>query len=241
MNLSKMKVTCSVVRRSPLELRRTFILPNSLFRRSYATQSSLTGTSASNSSRRKTITPFNDDGRVNWGNLSTGEKVARTTQQTFNVGLIIIGALGAGAVTTYLYQDVFSPDSSTAHFNRATSRIKGDARCIELLGKKIEFRNTLQQQHSRTFGAVGRRRAPTTFSKDKFGTEWMHMRFYAVGDQATGEVRLDMTKRPGETEWSTHKLWMDIRGGKRVVLEDVDAAKAEGRKVPGKMFGVRWW
>lgn len=235
-----MAALCSVARKSCPELRNTVIFRTPLIRRAYATHSSLTGTSA-NTSRRKTITPFNDDGRVNWGDLSTGEKIARTTQQTFNLSLVVIGVLATGAVATYLYLDVFSTDSSTAHFNRAANRVKDDVRCTELLGRKIEFRNTLEQQYSRTFGAGGRRRAPTTISKDKFGTEWMHMRFYAVGDQAIGEVRLQMTKRPGEKEWSVHKLWMDVRGGKRVVLEDVDAANSEGRKVPGKMFGVRWW
>ena len=227
-----------IARKSPLGLCRNAI-GRAALRRPYATHSSLTGTSTS--SRRKTITPFNDDGRVNWGDLTTGEKLARTTQQTFNLGLVVIGLVATGAVTLFLYTDVFSTDSATAHFNRAANRVRDDPQCIELLGKNVEFRNTLEAQYSRTFGAAGRRRSPTTISKDRFGTEWMHMRFYAVGEKAIGEVRLQMTKRPGENEWSMHKLWMDVKGEKRLVLEDVDAAKSEGRKIPGKMFGVRWW
>ena len=39
------------------------------------------------------MTAFNDDGRVAWGDLSMGEKAARTTQQTFNFGMIILGAV----------------------------------------------------------------------------------------------------------------------------------------------------
>ena len=199
------------------------------------------GTSTS-TSRRKAITPFNDDGRVNWGDLSNGEKVARTTQTSFYSVLIGAGAIGFVAIVIYLYQDVFSTDSYTAHFNRAANRVRDDARCSELLGKSMEFRNTLEPARSRTFGSANRHRSMTTVSKDRFGTEWMHMRFYAAGEKAIGDVRLQMTKRPGEKEWSMHKLWMDVRGGgKRVVLEDVDAAKSEARKVPGKMFGVRWW
>ena len=42
---------------------------------------------------RKQVTVTNDDGRVQWVNLTVGEKVARTTQQTFNLGLIFVGAL----------------------------------------------------------------------------------------------------------------------------------------------------
>ncbi|KAF2237006.1 TIM21-domain-containing protein [Viridothelium virens] len=235
-----MTTSNALARISPLSLPRAITLRTPLLYRPYATHSSLTG-STSPSSRRKPITPFNDDGRIHWGDLSPSEKVARTTQQTFNLGLVIIGVLATGAVATYLYLDVLSPDSSTAHFNRAANRVRDDAQCAALLGDKVEFRNTLEAQHSRTFGAAGRRRAPTTVERDRFGTEWMWMRFFAVGERATGEVRVQMTRRPGEKEWSMHKLWVDVRGAKRVVLEDAEAAKMEGRKVPGKMFGVRWW
>ncbi len=39
----------------------------------------------------------------------------------------------------FLYQDVFSPDSKTAYFNRAVDRIKKDSQCLSILGesKKI--------------------------------------------------------------------------------------------------------
>lgn len=36
---------------------------------------------------------MNDDGRVAWGQLSPMEKAARTTQQSFNIGLIVVGAI----------------------------------------------------------------------------------------------------------------------------------------------------
>ncbi|KAI9662976.1 MAG: mitochondrial import inner membrane translocase subunit tim21 [Bathelium mastoideum] len=233
-----MKVPYSIARSSPTALRRPIIFP-AILRRPYATHSSLTGTSTT--TRRKTVTPFNDDGRISWGDLSTGEKIARTTQQTFNFVLIVVGVVATGAVASYLYFDVFSTDSKTAHFNRAANKVRDDTRCTELLGKNVEFRNTLEAQHSRTFGAAGRRRSPTTVSKDRYGTEWMYMRFYAVGDKAIGEVQLQMTKRPDERQFQPHKLWMDVKGAKRVMLEDADAAKKDGRRVPGKMFGVRWW
>lgn len=61
--------------------------------RYYATQNSLGTTPAGPTKRRKTVTPFNDDGRVSWGNLSTAEKAARTTQQSFNLGLILLGGV----------------------------------------------------------------------------------------------------------------------------------------------------
>ena len=61
-------------------------------RRHYATSNTLAGTKQP--SGRKQVTISNDDGRVPWGQLSSGEKVARTTQQTFNLGVILAGAIG---------------------------------------------------------------------------------------------------------------------------------------------------
>lgn len=42
-------------------------------------------------SRRRAVTPFSDDGRVPWTELSVGEKTARAAQQTFNFGLVVLG------------------------------------------------------------------------------------------------------------------------------------------------------
>lgn len=58
--------------------------------RQYTTQKSLRGTSASN---RKHITVMNDDGHVEWGELSNKEKAARTTQQSFNLMVILAGVV----------------------------------------------------------------------------------------------------------------------------------------------------
>ena len=40
---------------------------------------------------RKQVTVVSDDGRVQWQDLSRREKAARTTQQTFNFGLVLSG------------------------------------------------------------------------------------------------------------------------------------------------------
>ena len=44
-------------------------------------------------SSRKQVTVINDDARVQWKDLSGREKVARTTRQTFNLGVILTGLL----------------------------------------------------------------------------------------------------------------------------------------------------
>lgn len=111
-----------------------------LAQRSYATQHGLGTTTTPTGPRRKTVTPFNDDGRVPWHQLSAAEKTARATQQSFNLSLMFVGFVLTCGVGYLLYTDVFSPDSKTAYFNRAVNRIKADPDCLALLGdaKHIE-------------------------------------------------------------------------------------------------------
>lgn len=60
-----------------------------VLRRNYATQNH----SSAAASKRRSVTPFNDDGHVPWADLSAAEKTARATQQTFNFGFIVVGVL----------------------------------------------------------------------------------------------------------------------------------------------------
>lgn len=47
------------------------------------------------------MTVRNDDGRVQWNDLTTREKAARTTQQTFNFGVVLTGLIGTvGQIAT---------------------------------------------------------------------------------------------------------------------------------------------
>lgn len=59
--------------------------------RSYATTNQSSSSSTSPESRRRSVTPFNDDGYVPWTDLSAGEKAARATQQSFNFGMVAVG------------------------------------------------------------------------------------------------------------------------------------------------------
>lgn len=113
----------------------------------YATSNGLGGTKTSS---RKQVTVVNDDGRVQWKDLSRGEKAARTTQQTFNFGIVLAGLLGTvrtsstqyinltdrdqGFVGYFLYTEVFASDSKTRQFNRAVDQVRADPRALELLG-----------------------------------------------------------------------------------------------------------
>lgn len=58
--------------------------------RSYASQIGL-GATAAPTQKRGSVTLFNDNGLVPWSQLSSAEKVARATQQSFNFGLVMVG------------------------------------------------------------------------------------------------------------------------------------------------------
>lgn len=90
------RLGAAIAARSPQQVLSTRVvkrhcLPPTIHRY-YATSNTLAGTTKASS--RKQVTIGNDDGRVPWGQLSAGEKAARTTQQTFNFGVILAGAVG---------------------------------------------------------------------------------------------------------------------------------------------------
>lgn len=86
------RLGATIVGPIPQQLLPARILRRLASHRYYATSKTLAGTTKTSS--RKQVTIGNDDGSVPWGQLSAGEKAARTTQQTFNFGVIIAGAVG---------------------------------------------------------------------------------------------------------------------------------------------------
>lgn len=80
-----------------------------------------------------------------------------------------------GGVSYFLWTDVFSPDSKTAHFNRAVDKIRADPRCQELLGssKKITA-------HGDDTFNKWRRARPVASSErvDPDGTQHLMMHFF---------------------------------------------------------------
>lgn len=88
----KLNETLQILRASSNCLRRPRIRPTKRVQfNKFSTQRSLRATSSSSSSSRKHVTVVNDDGRVRWNELSVGEKAARTTQQSFNLAVVIVG------------------------------------------------------------------------------------------------------------------------------------------------------
>ncbi|KAJ9669683.1 mitochondrial import inner membrane translocase subunit tim21 [Coniosporium apollinis] len=207
-----------------------------LLRSTYATHSSTTP--PPNPSSRKSITITSDDGRVRWTDLSPREKAARTTQQSFNFLIVILGVVATGFVASVLWGDVFSSSSKVSHFNRVVERIKSDARCVDVLGNPRKIRAFGDGSWNRW---TRNRAIPSRVVKDAAGNEDLYMQFNVVGPAGEGRVHVHMRRRKGEGEFAYRELWLDPKGKSRIYLERADAAAVGEKKAPGKMFGVKWW
>ena len=142
--------------------------------RNYASNALGTTSTASKIPRRQ-VTVTNDDGRVKWGDLTAGEKAARTTQQTINFSVIIVGVIGTIGVGYLLYTNVFSPDSKTAHMSQAFDEIKASTRCTELLGPA----NQIWAYGENSWSKWTRNRPiAATVKSDAEGRDHLHMHFY---------------------------------------------------------------
>ncbi|KAI1119396.1 import inner membrane translocase subunit tim-21 [Nemania sp. NC0429] len=185
--------------------------------------------------RRRAVTPFNDNGFVPWNELSAVEKASRATQQSFNFGLVVVGLVLTGGVGYFLYQDVFSPDSKTAYFNRAVDRIKKDPACLAVLGeaKKITA-------HGDETANKWRRARPiaSTLNTDAKGNQHLMMQFYVEGPLNTGAVNVHLVKRAGHNEFEYRYLFVDVKGHQRIYLENADTRPSSGSSKKLRLFGI---
>ncbi|KAG5937635.1 hypothetical protein E4U53_008162 [Claviceps sorghi] len=203
--------------------------------RSHATHNKPTS-SVSLNSKRRSVTPFNDDGNVPWNQLSAAEKTARATQQTFNFGLIMVGLVLTGAVGYFMWTDVFAPDSKTNQFNRAVDRIKKDPRCIEVLGESKQI-----IAHGEETANKWRRARPvvSTERTDQQGNQHLVMHFHVDGPVRDGIVQLHMVRHRGQSDYEYKYLFLDVKGHERIYLEN---AASSGNPVKRQLsfFGVKW-
>ncbi|QSZ33119.1 hypothetical protein DSL72_002705 [Monilinia vaccinii-corymbosi] len=204
--------------------------------RLYATHTGLGTTSTLSQPKRKAVTTFNDDGRVPWRDLSGREKVARTTQQTFNLATILVGTILTGGVIYLLYTEVFGPESKVNQFNRAADQVKKDPRCIELLGngKKIRAYGEPTSSKWARAGPIA-----SNVTKDRRGVEHLVMHFNVEGPLNRGVVNLHMVRRPPETEFVYKYLFLDVKGHQRIYLENADATDGPGKN-KSRLFGITW-
>ncbi|KAL8735134.1 MAG: hypothetical protein Q9166_001010 [cf. Caloplaca sp. 2 TL-2023] len=201
--------------------------------RGYATQDTLGNLPKAS---RKQITVANDDGRVHWKELSIKEKVARTTQQTFNLGVILTGLVMTGGCAYFLYKEVFSTDSKTVHFNGAVDRIRSDSRVKEALGSGHKIRAFGEPTWNRW--ARARPIASNTY-KDSAGTEHFMMHFNVEGSSRRGIVNLHTFKGAGQADWQYKYLALDVKGQPRIYLENTDAMPAKQHS-SFNFLGMQW-
>ncbi|KAK0645691.1 TIM21-domain-containing protein, partial [Cercophora newfieldiana] len=188
---------------------------------------------------RRAITPFNDDGRIPWSSLTATEKTSRAAQQSFNFGLVLVGITLTGGVGYLLYQEVFSPDSKTAYFNRAVDRIRKDPRCLELLGDGRK----ITAYGEETFNKWRRARPiASSVTRDGRGNEHLRVHFNVQGPKGTGVVQMYLIRRAGEADFEYKYFFVDVQGQSRIYLENAEASSAtNGDKAKGfKLFGVKW-
>ncbi|KAM3497460.1 hypothetical protein MY10362_009194 [Beauveria mimosiformis] len=203
--------------------------------RSYATQNTQGPTPLG--PKRRSVTPFNDDGYVPWRELSIPEKAARATQQSFNFGLVLVGLVLTGGVGYLLWTDVFSPNSKTVQFNRAIDKIKKDDRCVELFGdaKKI-------LAHGEETNNKWQRARPLASSErvDKQGVHHLLLHFHVEGPRNHGVAQVHMVKLPGHSDYEYKYLFVDVRGHERIYLENSEANRSANGKKGFTLFGAKW-
>ncbi|KAJ5787098.1 hypothetical protein N7457_002088 [Penicillium paradoxum] len=203
--------------------------------RLYATQNNIGGGPQTTSSRKKSITVLSDDGRVQWGDLSGGEKVARATQQSFNFVLVLAGAVLTGGVFTLFYLEVLSPNSRTWQFETAVGRIKDHPECIKLLGDRREIKAYGEETRSRW--ARNRPIASST-EKDRLGREHLRMHFHVEGPLNSGVVVVHMIKPLDKSDFEYQLLALDVKGHSRIVLEQASEKPSVASAL--KLFGIQW-
>ncbi|CAM1511526.1 Fc.00g090390.m01.CDS01 [Cosmosporella sp. VM-42] len=207
-----------------------------LLPRHYSTKNKL-GTTPATGPRRRTVTPFNDDGFVPWNQLSAGEKAARATQQSFNFGMILVGLVLTGGVAYFMWTDVFSPDSKISQFNRAVDKIKDDPRCLEILGEARKI-----QAHGEETFNKWRRARPVASSErtDPQGNQHILMHFHVDGPLNKGIAQLHMVRYRGQNDFEYKYLFVDVPGHDRVYLENAETSSSKQGKKQLSFFGVKW-
>ncbi|MCJ1393062.1 mitochondrial import inner membrane translocase subunit tim21 [Xylographa bjoerkii] len=185
---------------------------------------------------RKQVTVANDDGRVNWKDLSTREKAARTTQKTFHLGVILTGLVMTGGVAYLLYTDVFAADSRTSIFNRAVDEVRASRRAQEVLGPANKIRAFGEPTWNRWARA---RPIASSIRKDGNGREHLLMHFNVDGPSGSGVVNVHMIKNSETSEYEYKYLTLDVKGQATIYLRNTDAEKKA--KNPGfRLFGTQW-
>ena len=136
----------------------------------------------------------------------------------------------------FLYQEVFSADSKTRHFNQAVDQVRADPRALELLGSKKTIRAFGEPSGSKW---TRNRPLASSIQRDRTGIEHFRMHFNVEGSERSGVVSLHMVKSPGDALYQYRFLALDVPGHPRLYLENADGS-GEKKKPGFRMLGVQW-
>ena len=200
-----------------------------------SSQARCLATVSSASSRRKAVTVLSDDGATPWTDLSTGEKAARTAQQTFNFGLVIVGACMTGGIVWLLWTNVASPSSKTHLFSRCVTELRASSKVREALGpaKQIRAFGDGRGGNRWTRNAA----IPATFQVDARGVEHAKLTFNVEGPQGKGVVRAELVRR-GRDEFEFAKLKVEVVGKEVVWVYGQEQTREANKGF--KFLGLDW-
>lgn len=135
-----------------------------------------------------------------------------------------------------MYTDVFSPQSSTSHFNTAVDRIRSDSRVTDILGKGSQIRAFGEPTWNKW-----RRNRPiaSRTETDKLGTERLWMHWNVAGPLNEGVAHLHMLRRRDENQFHYGFLVVDVIGHQRITLESADVNEKK-KGTPGRFLGIKW-
>jgi import inner membrane translocase subunit TIM21 len=185
------------------------------------------------------VTTFNDDGTVPWSELSIREKAARSTQQTFNYSMAVVGLALTVGVGYIMWTEVFAPESKTNHFNRVVERIKRDHQCIKILGdpkKMVAHGDTAWTSVRRPRD----RPVASTITTDSQGTEHLKIMFYMDGPRNHATVHVHLTRPAGRHDFDYRYLYVDVPAHDRIWLENNDPGLFGGKKEHFRFLGINW-
>jgi import inner membrane translocase subunit TIM21 len=138
-----------------------------------------------------------------------------------------------------LYTNVFSPSSTTRHFQRASSRVQRSPECRRLLGEGVvAYGNSRWSSFARA-----RMKAPPGATMretidPKTGVRTVRLRFLVRGERAQGWVSARLVKESADGGYVFELLTLDVEGQPRVYLEG-KPERIRGNS-DGKIFGIKW-
>jgi import inner membrane translocase subunit TIM21 len=139
----------------------------------------------------------------------------------------------------YIWTDIVSPNSKTANFNRAVTRVRASPECIDLLGPSIKATGESMWSSYARARQVGPT-PMTEVSEDKrTGIRTIRMRFKVIGKKAEGWVTLHMEQKSEDFDFHFVLLALDVPGHNRVYIEGGTSAAAQKGKL-GNIFGVNF-